>query len=281
MFSSAANAFCRNRVEPTARAVRVAMVAVAMTATTAISAACGSPSASAPTSTSPSTGTAQSSTSAAPATSGVSNGQTYTVSTTEIAGSNPDNRGRWRAEVAHLSGGDPNVVNAFNNASDASGRQQVERARTEASPDTEWLFESDPTVTFRAVAVAEVIVGARSAEQAAHPSNYVSTVVIDSRSAKPITLSGLFADEQSGLNRLSEQTKLIFPQVYGGGPIPMPDEQGNKPIAENFANWIPTKTGIELHFLDYQFGHGLPVITVPWTAVTDLLAPDMTALTRD
>ena len=80
---------------------------------------------------------------------------------------------------------------------------------------------------------------------------------------------------------LSEQTKVIFPKVYGGTQGPMGDEQGNRPIAETFANWTPTAAGIELHFADYQFGHGLPVITVPWSALTDVLAPDMTALTHD
>ena len=145
----------------------------------------------------------------------------------------------------------------------------------------DWLFESNPTVTFRTSAIAELIVGVHSAKEAAHPNDYVSTVVIDSRTAKPITLADLFVDEQAGLNRLSEQTKVIFPQVWGGGPSPMLDEPGNRPIAENFANWIPTAAGMELHFADYQFGHGLPVITVPWSAVADVLAPDMTALTHD
>jgi hypothetical protein len=152
---------------------------------------------------------------------------------------------------------------------------------TEAAPEMEWLFEANPTITFRAVAIAEVIVGVYSAKQAAHPNNYVSTVVIDSRTTKPITLADLFGDEQAGLDRLSQQTKLIFPQVWGGGPTPMLDEPGNRPIAENFANWIPTAAGMELHFVDYQFGHGTPVITVPWSALTDVLAPDMIALTHD
>lgn len=152
--------------------------------------------------------------------------------------------------------------------------------QAEAAPDVEWLFESKPTVTFRTAAIAELIEGVYSAKQAAHPVNHVNTIVIDSRTAKPITLGDLFANQQDGLNRLSQQTKLIFPQLYGG-PSPMADEPGNQPVAANFANWIPTATGMELHFADYQFGHGLPVITVPWAALDDVLAPDMTALTHD
>jgi hypothetical protein len=39
--------------------------------------------------------------------------------------------------------------------------------------------------------------------------------------------------------------------------------------------------GMEIHFADYQFTvHGLWVITVPWSALTDVLAPNMMALTQ-
>jgi hypothetical protein len=37
---------------------------------------------------------------------------------------------------------------------------------------------------------------------------------------------------------------------------------------------------MEIHFADYQFGPGLPVITVPWTALSDVLAADMSALAQ-
>jgi hypothetical protein len=134
-------------------------------------------------------------------------------------------------------------------------------------------------VTFRPTAVNELLVGVFYAAGAAHPVNYVSTIVIDSRTARPITLKGLFSNESRGLQRLSEQTKLIWPTVYGhGSSEPMPDEPGNQPREENFANWIPTTAGMEIHFADYQFGPGLPILTVPWTALTDVLTPEMIAL---
>ncbi len=83
------------------------------------------------------------------------------------------------------------------------------------------------------------------------------------------------------MNRLSEQTKLIWPKVYGhGNNGPMPDEPGNRPVEENFANWIPTAAGMEIHFADGQLGHGLPVITVPWSPLSDVLAPNMVPLTQ-
>lgn len=217
---------------------------------------------------------------AAASESGESNGKTYTVAAATIAGATPDGGGRWHAEVAQVSGGDPSVAEAFNKAGDASARGQIEQVRTDADSVPSWTFEVKSELFFRPTALAQLLTGVYYAHGAAHPNNYVSTVVIDSRSARPITLSDLFSDEQDGLNRLSEQTKRIWPTVYGDGGEPMLDEPGNRPIAENFANWIPTADGLELHFADYQFGHGLPVITVPWAALTDVLAPDMTVLAQ-
>jgi hypothetical protein len=46
----------------------------------------------------------------------------------------------------------------------------------------------------------------------------------------------------------------------------------------NFKAWIPTAAGIELHFGDFQFGRGLPVITVPWTNMANLIAPSFIVL---
>ncbi len=49
---------------------------------------------------------------------------------------------------------------------------------------------------------------------------------------------------------------------------------------KNFANWIPTAQGFEIHFADYQLGHGLRVTTIPWSDLADLLTPSMNALTQ-
>jgi len=58
----------------------------------------------------------------------------------------------------------------------------------------------------------------------------------------------------------------------------MPNVPGNKPLSDNFDSWIPTPAGLEIHFADGQFVDGTPVITVPWAAIDDLLAPGMEAL---
>ncbi|WP_074330616.1 hypothetical protein [Mycobacteroides abscessus] len=64
----------------------------------------------------------------------------------------------------------------------------------------------------------------------------------------------MFTNEQDGLNRLSEKAGAI---------LWLKGETGLEPIEKNFANWIPTVTGLEVHFADYQLGHGLRITTVP------------------
>jgi hypothetical protein len=138
-------------------------------------------------------------------------------------------------------------------------------------------FDATPTVSFRPTAISQVLRGVYYRQGAVHPLNSVTTTVIDNRNATPITLTDLFTELQAGLNRLSEQTKQLWPTVYGRS---MGDEPGNAPLEKNFHNWIPTAAGFEIHFEDYQFGHGQPVITVPWPRLSDLLAPNMQVLAQ-
>jgi hypothetical protein len=136
--------------------------------------------------------------------------------------------------------------------------RQVDRATADTREGTtSWHLESSGQVTFRRVAIAQLINGILG--YGAHPSNYIGTVVIDSRTAKPITLADLFSDEQAGLQRLSEQTKLDV-----------------APIEASFANWIPTADGVEIHFAGDRPGVEQPrVITVESPALNDVLAPGM------
>ncbi|WP_179475720.1 RsiV family protein [Mycolicibacterium vinylchloridicum] len=216
-------------------------------------------------------------TTAAPS-SGVSNDQKYSVTRSTAGDATADGRGRWTLVVDTITGGDPQVAGAFNSAVHDSAEGQLEPVKTGADPDGTWTFETQPQIYFGGASVSELISGLFVPVPAAHPTSYISTVVIDSRTAKPITLGDLFADKQAGLDKLSEQTKLLLPAVSGVGPTPMPDEPGNAPTEANFANWIPTPDGLQIHFADYQFFHGTPTITVPWSALDGLLAPGMDAL---
>jgi hypothetical protein len=196
----------------------------------------------------------------AAADTGLSSGKTYSVRVTSIEGAVTDQLGHWDAKVVELAGGDQAVVEAFNHASRIAAAEQIDRAKSESNPGEQWNFESNGQVTFRSIAVAQLILGTHY--YGVHPTSYINTVVIDSRSADPVMLADLFADVQAGLHRLSELT-------------------GAEPRAENFENWIPTVEGLEIHFAPYQFGIALPETkTVPWAALADLLAPVMTGITQ-
>lgn len=235
------------------------------TPSSALSTAASSPTSAAPTTTPPA------------GASGVSNGQTYTVTRTAIEGDSADGRGSWSTDFGLLAGGDHAVVEAFNGASHAAAQDQVNAAmKGAADGSTPWTFEADGTVSFRSVVVAQIFYGALT--YGAHPTAYVGTVVIDSRSRDPVMLADLFTDPQAALNVIAEQTRAIL--AKDGLEIP-PDEPGAQPKAENFANWIPTADGLEFHFAEYQFGPRLPaVVTVPWSAVADMLTPTMADVSR-
>jgi hypothetical protein len=209
-----------------------------------------------------------------PAETGTSNGTSYGVTTTSIDGYSPDGLGTWKATRVQLIGGDPAVARAFNDASQVVVRGQLARAVSGTREGTTpWSFEANGQVTFRSIVIGQVITSALYF--GAHPSSEAGTVVIDSRTARPVLIGDVFADERAGLARLSEQTKIIMPKVNGWKGT-MPDEPGNAPVRENFDNWVPTPDGMELHFPAQQFGMGIAeTITVPWPDLTDLLAPDM------
>jgi hypothetical protein len=237
----------------------------ALVVATLVSTACGSE-ANAPTAASgPSGPTTTTSVSTAPA-------PEYTVTMTQIRGESFDELGSWTSDFGVLEGGDPAVVEAFNHASRTAVLDQIDEAvKATSEGTTPWTFEATGQVSFRPIAVAQIIYG--SLGFGAHPTAYISTVVIDTRSTDPIMITDLFVDPQAGLDRLAEQTRTM---LAADGLEVGPGEPGIAPKGENFANWIPAGEGLELHFNEYQFGPRQPaVVTVPWTALTGMIAPVM------
>ena len=196
---------------------------------------------------------------AAPASAetGVSNGKTYTVTMTAVDG----------VQAGQLAGGEPAVVEGFNGASEASAHQVIDAVHADAPKGITWDFESQTHVTFRSIAIAQVISGNLSAEMRAQIIRYVGTVVVDSRSGRPIDVVDLFTDPRAGFDRLAEQTKILT------------DYDGIAATPENFANWIPTADGLELHFPSSLL-FWPPAITVPWSDLTDVIAPNMAGLAQ-
>lgn len=200
----------------------------------------------------------------------------YTVKRSDERGATDNNAKTWNISVDLISGGDPQVTRVFNESARAVVNRQL-GSYQHGDTVSSWTFQTTPTIYFGGASIAELIEGVFMGKGAAHPLNTIGTVVIDSRSGKPLTLSDLFTDKQAGLNRLAEQTKKIFPTQYANSVL-LDDDPGVAPTDENFAHWVPTPPGLVLFFSDYQFGHGTPRITVPWPALHDLLAPGMEAL---
>lgn len=196
-----------------------------------------------------------------------------------IAGVSPDHLGNWTVRYQRVAGGDDRIAAAINEVIDAEARGQVATYEPSATKTNSWTFQSTGTLSFRPNTVAELFVGEYRTDMPNMPFHAVATRVFDNRNGNLITWDNLFRDTHAGLVRLSEQTQQLLPAAY---PPPRPGgwQFGDEiaPVELNFKYWLPTAQGIELHFPDYQFGRGLPVITVPWDRVADLIAPQFAAI---
>ncbi|MGH3678640.1 MAG: DUF3298 domain-containing protein [Mycobacterium sp.] len=209
----------------------------------------------------------------------VSNGVTYAAAPASIAGTSPDGLGTWSVHYQRIDGGQPNIAAAINDDLDAEAEAQVWQNTWDASTTHRWTFESTGTLSFRPLTISALFVGEYDTDLPNMPFHTVATRVFDSRRGVLITWNNLFRDKQAGLTRLSEQTTAILPTIYTLPPSWRSGGETN-PLDINFKYWIPTAEGIELHFPDHQFGRGLPVITVPWAKVADLIAPEFLPITE-
>ncbi|NLU84342.1 RsiV family protein [Rhodococcus sp. HNM0569] len=107
----------------------------------------------------------------------------------------------------------------------------------------------------------------------AHSTPLVSTVVVDTDTAQPITLADLFPDLTAGLQALSDESAKLLPATAAGENF---ERAGIEPTADNFANWLATPEGMVVQFGDYQVGPhaiGLIDITIPWSDLEPVLDP--------
>ncbi|WP_242660195.1 DUF3298 domain-containing protein [Mycobacterium mantenii] len=212
----------------------------------------------------------------------VSNGVTYTVVPDVLAGGSPNGLGDWTVNYEKIAGGNPETTDAINKILDDEANGQVWTYVASSSKTSPWAFHTQGRLAFRPLTISALYLGQYNAVQLPNmPVDTVATRVFDSRSGIQIVWDNLFVDKQAGLARLSDLTKKILPTTYPSAPLGGWAEYGPAmaPLERNFQFWIPTNAGIELHFPDSQFGRGLRVITIPWSAIGDLIAPEFAAIT--
>ncbi len=206
----------------------------------------------------------------------------YTAVPALLDAESPGGLGHWTVEYEKVAGGDPAVAGAINRILDDEAHGQVWLYGASASKTSPWTLNTQGRLLFRPPTISALFTGRYDAVELPNmPVDTVATRVFDSRSGIQIVWSNLFVDERAGLARLSELTRQILPATYPTPPLGGWDEYRGAmaPVERNYKYWIPTDAGIELHFPDRQFGRGVRAITIPWAAVSDLIAPEFAVLT--
>ncbi|MGE2735384.1 DUF3298 domain-containing protein [Mycolicibacterium vaccae] len=205
----------------------------------------------------------------------------YRPESAGIVGPSPDHLGQWGVHYERVTGGDPRVADAINGVIDAEARGQVATYEPSATKTNPWTLDIDGVLRKRPVTISALFTGEYHTDQPNMPFHAVATRVFDCRSGVLIDWDNLFTDRKAGLARLAEHTERILPTVYAPPARPGVWQFGSEiaPVDANYRYWLPTDEGIELHFPDWQFGRGIAVITVPWPAVRDLIAPEFQAIT--
>ncbi|MFM1722771.1 RsiV family protein [Rhodococcus sp. PAM 2766] len=196
----------------------------------------------------------------------------YTATTVRVTGDN--GRVRYDVVVPQIEGGDPAVAAEFDESMRAALQDQI--AGWQGDRFTLEATDRSAVVHIGSRVVSGLLVTSWNADPpGAHPTPIVATVVIDADDAQPITLDRLFPDLPAGLDRLSEESARLLPATAAGPDF---QREGIEPKQENFANWVATPAGMEIHFSDYQVGPhaiGLIDVTVPWERLSDVVAPDL------
>lgn len=254
---------------------RVLTAAIAAALAAASLAACSSGTERGSTPTTPTTVvTVTRSSSAAPApTTTSATAAAYTTSSTRVTGRT--DRASYDVAIPQLAGGDPAVTAEFNQSMRAAVQDQIDADYSGLDFTLRDGYRDGPFHIGSRVVSAELISYWMANPPGAHGDSLLATVTIDTDTAKPVTLSDAFSDLDSGLRRLSQESARLLPSTNVGSRY---ERSGITPVEKNFANWTASPQGMQIHFGDYQVGayaDGLVTITIPWSDLSDVLAPGM------
>lgn len=196
---------------------------------------------------------------------------TYTVRKVEVP------NGIGTSDVAtslELAGGDPRVAEVFNRGVRTYIQEQLDAVNHSDDPrphsvhSTGKLFSTDSTIS-------EVISGLISYQGEAHPFKILATITTNAHTAAPFLIGDLFTDRQSGITELAaattEATKQVHPQLADSPTI----TTALQPTEKNYANWVPTPTGIQIYIDTGLYVYGYPCVEVPWSRLRPALGPTM------
>jgi hypothetical protein len=99
-------------------------------------------------------------------------------------------------------------------------------------------------------------------------------------SGQRLSLSGLFRDQQAGMNVISTESRTQLQRILGGDYDPKIAEPGTAAVASNFNNWALTTAGLRITFDEYQVGtyaDGMPAVVIPWEMIADVMDPNSPA----
>ncbi|TQC46933.1 DUF3298 domain-containing protein [Rhodococcus sp. WS4] len=195
----------------------------------------------------------------------------YTETSLQVTGST--GRVGYDVIIPQIEGGNPAVTAEFNESMHVALQDQIDGWGT----DSFTLSTQEHSVAHIGEhVISGLLVTSWNADPpGAHPTPIVATVVVNADTAAPITLGDLFPDLPAGLQTLSDQSALLLPDTVAGPDF---ERIGIEPTEANFANWLATPAGMEIHFNDYQVGPhavGLVTVTVPWDALADVIDPDL------
>ncbi|MGV8120579.1 MAG: RsiV family protein [Candidatus Xenobiia bacterium LiM19] len=108
----------------------------------------------------------------------------------------------------------------------------------------------------------------------AHPDFTYSTINW-AADGKYLTLADLCTSQQQFLNKLSAESGRLLKMKLADQADNLQSD-GWAPKAENFKHFCLSREGLKIYFEYYQLGPrplGAPKITIPWSALEDLLSP--------
>ncbi|MEH3155743.1 MAG: RsiV family protein [Gordonia paraffinivorans] len=197
----------------------------------------------------------------------------YTPTSTRVTGRT--DRASYDVAIPQLAGGNPAVTGEFNQSMRAALQDQIDADYSGMDFTLRDGYRKGPFHIGARVVSAESISYWMANPPGAHGDSLLATVTIDADTAQPITLSDAFSDLGTGLRRLSQESARILPTTVVGDRY---ERSGITPEEKNFANWTASPDGMQIHFGDYQVGayaDGLVTITIPWSDLSDVLAPGM------